>query len=249
MSYVDIFFIAIIILGALVGLWKGVGKSLIKLVCFAVAVLTCFLISDYCLKFLLGVDAIKKLALGDTMSIRALIGSALEADATGIIKMLYSPLIARYADIGGITQWGATNEQFLSVAMSLHAFTVLMTVILYFAAKIVASIIGYALKIIFVHGTPNIISRILGAVVGAVKSVASLMLILFVVSIIFPFSFAKPVVAELDKSKVASAVCNVEYSFLSKHLYSDETISMMMNGAGFVKAGDSLTPEETLPEA
>ena len=165
------------------------------------------------------------------------------------IKMLYSPLIARYADIGGITQWGATNEQFLSVAMSLHAFTVLMTVILYFAAKIVASIIGYALKIIFVHGTPNIISRILGAVVGAVKSVASLMLILFVVSIIFPFSFAKPVVAELDKSKVASAVCNVEYSFLSKHLYSDETISMMMNGAGFVKAGDSLTPEETLPEA
>lgn len=246
MSYVDIIFIGIIILGTLIGLWRGVGKALIKFVCFAIAVLTCFLISDYCLKFLLGVDAIRKLALGDTVSIRALIGSALDVDATGVVKMLYSPLIARYADIGGIAQWGATEEQFLSVAMSLHAFTVLMTVILYFAAKIVANIIGYALRIIFVHGTPGIVSRILGAVVGAVKSVASVGLILFVISIIFPFSFAKPVTDGLDGSKVASAVCSVEYDFLSKHLYGDEILSTMMSGAGFGKTEDTApeTPSE-----
>ena len=109
MSYIDIIIIAIIALGALVGLWKGTVKTLISLVCFAVAVLVCFFISDYCLKFLLGVDVIKQFALGEGMSLRSLIGSAIDLDATGVVKALYEPLIARYADIGGAAAWGATT--------------------------------------------------------------------------------------------------------------------------------------------
>lgn len=239
MSYVDIIIIALVILSALIGLWRGVGKALIKLVCFAAAVLVCFFVSDYCLKFLLGVDVIKQIALGESMSIRSLIGSAIEVDSTGIITKLYTPLLARYAEMGGAAQWGATNEQFLSVAMSLHMFTVLMTVILYFAAKIVMSIIGYALKIIFVHGAPGLGSRLGGMCIGAVKGVATVMLLLFVISVIFPFSFAQPVNAELEKSKIAPVICETEYRVLSQRLYSDETIAMMMNGAGFVKASSS----------
>lgn len=235
MSYIDIIIIAIIALGALVGLWKGTVKTLISLVCFAVAALVCFFISDYCLKFLLGVDVIKQFALGEGMSLRSLIGSAIDLDATGVVKALYEPLIARYADIGGAAAWGATTEEFLSVAISLHMFTVLITVILYFAARIIASIVGFVLRIIFVHGGTGLISRIAGMVIGAVKGTAVAMLLLFVVSFIFPLGFSKPVTDAMDQSKITSAICNVEYKFLSDHLYSDETLEMMMNGAGFVK--------------
>ncbi len=234
-SYIDLIIIALVVLGALVGLWKGVGKSLIGLVCFAVAVLVCFFVSDYCLKFLLGVEPIKQLALGEQTSLRSLIGSMIDADATGVVKALYSPLIERYADIGGAAAWGVSTEEFLSVAMSLHMFTVLITVILYFAARIVASIIGFALKIIFVHGVPKLGSRLGGMAIGAVKGALVSALLLFVVSFIFPFGFSQSVTDAMDKSKIVPAVCSVEYKFLSERLYSNATLEMMMNGAGYVK--------------
>ena len=93
MSYIDIGIIAFVVLGALIGLWRGTGKTLIKLVCFLLAVLTCFFLSDYCLRFLLGVEAIKNLALGDTFSIYSLIKGAFEGsgEATGVVRMLYEP--------------------------------------------------------------------------------------------------------------------------------------------------------------
>lgn len=230
MSYIDIGIIAFIVLGALIGLWRGTGKSLIKLVCFLLAVLTCFFLSDYCLRFLLGVEAIKNLALGDTFSIYSLIKGAFadSGEATGVIKMLYEPLLTRYQAIGGAATWGATEEQFLAVAMSLHLFTVFMTVILYAAARIIASILGYVLKIIFVHGEPNIASRIGGLAIGAVKGAVTVMLALFIVSAIFPFSFSAPVNEQLTKSKTASAICNVEYKFITERLYGNQTLELMM---------------------
>ena len=230
MSYIDIGIIAFVVLGALIGLWRGTGKALIKLVCFLLAVLTCFFLSDYCLRFLLGVEAIKNLALGDTFSIYSLIKGAFNGsgEATGVVKMLYEPLLARYQAIGGAAAWGATEEQFLAVAMSLHLFTVLMTVILYAAARIIASILGYVLKIIFVHGEPNIVSRIGGLAIGAVKGAVTVMLALFIVSAIFPFSFSAPVNEQLTKSKTASAICNVEYKFITERLYGNQTLELMM---------------------
>ena len=230
MSYIDIGIIAFVVLGALIGLWRGTGKTLIKLVCFLLAVLTCFFLSDYCLRFLLGVEAIKNLALGDTFSIYSLIKGAFEGsgEATGVVRMLYELLLARYQAIGGAAAWGATEEQFLAVAMSLHLFTVLMTVVLYAAARIIASILGYVLKIIFVHGEPNIASRIGGLVIGAAKGAVTVMLALFIVSAIFPFSFSAPVNEQLAKSKTASAICNVEYKFITERLYGNQTLELMM---------------------
>ena len=132
------------------------------------------------------------------------------------------------AAIGGAAAWGATEEQFLAVAMSLHLFTVLMTVVLYAAARIIASILGYVLKIIFVHGEPNIASRIGGLVIGAAKGAVTVMLALFIVSAIFPFSFSAPVNEQLAKSKTASAICNVEYRFITERLYGNQTLELMM---------------------
>ena len=245
MSVIDIGIIALVVLFALIGLWKGTGKALIKLVCFLLAVLACFLLSDTFLKFLLGVDAIRNLALGDTISLYRLISNSVgsASEATGVIKMLYDPLIARFEAIGGAAAWGATEDQFLAVAMSLHLFTVLMVLVLYAAARILASILGYVLKIIFVHDSPNLLSRLIGLVIGAAHGAVVVALALFLTSAVFPFSFAAPLNEQMSKSKVTASICGVEYSFLTEKLYSNQTLELMMS-AKFEK----ITPPEA-PEA
>ena len=251
MSVIDIGIIALVVLFALIGLWKGTGKALIKLVCFLLAVLACFLLSDTFLKFLLGVDAIRNLALGDTISLYQLISNSIgsASEATGVIKMLYDPLIARFEAIGGAAAWGATEDQFLAVAMSLHLFTVLMVLVLYAAARILASILGYVLKIIFVHDSPNLLSRLIGLVIGAAHGAVVVALALFLTSAVFPFSFAAPLNEQMSKSKVTASICGVEYSFLTEKLYSNQTLELMMS-AKFEKATPPESPEEPeTPEA
>ena len=249
MSAIDIGIIALVVLFALIGLWKGTGKALIKLICFLLAVLACFLLSDSFLKFLMGVDAIRNLALGDTISVYRLISSSIgnASEATGVIKMLYDPLIARFEAIGGAAAWGATEDQFLAVAMSLHLFTVLMVLVLYAAARILASILGYVLKIIFIHdGAPNLLSRLIGLAIGAAHGAVVVVLVLFLTSAIFPFSFAATINDQMTKSKVTSSICSVEYPFLTEKLYSNQTLELMMS-AKFEKITPPEAPET--PEA
>lgn len=54
------------------------------------------------------------------------------------------------------------------------------------------------------------------------------MLALFIVSAIFPFSFSASVNEQLAKSKTASAICNVEYRFITERLYGNQTLELMM---------------------
>ena len=154
-----------------------------------------------------------------------------------------------YIGIGFDDDAGATSlgtmigslQEYVSAPGKEHLFWIpvivasVITVILYFAARIVASIIGFALKIIFVHGVPKLGSRLGGMAIGAVKGALVSALLLFVVSFVFPFGFSQSVTDAMDKSKIVPAVCSVEYKFLSERLYSNATLEMMMNGAGYVK--------------
>ncbi len=235
MSYVDIGIIVIFVLSALVGLWNGMGKALIKLICFVSALVVCFLVSDYCLKFLLGVEVIRNLALGESWSLRSLIGTAINADATGVVEMLYKPLIERYAQIGGVAAWNVGVEEYLSVAVSLHLFTVVLSVILYIAARIVASILGYILKLIFIHDFPKTLSRLAGMVIGAAKGALICAVLLLVCSVVLPFGIGGVVAEQIESSDIAVVICQTEYKIAAEQLYSDETLCLMMEGAGYTR--------------
>lgn len=239
MSFIDIGIISVVGLCALVGLWRGTGKTLIKLLCFVLALLTCFFLSDYFLRFLLGVDAIKNLALGDTFSIYKLIKDRFGdvESATGVAKTLYDSLLVRYDALGGEAAWGASKQEFLAVAMSLHMFTIFTTAVLYAAARILATILGYVLKIIFVHGEPNLVSRIFGLVIGAAKGVLTVMILLFALSVVFPFSAGMN--DQLTKSKTSQMLCNAEYGFFSERLYRNSTLEFMLEN----KFGTKSEPE------
>ena len=64
MNYVDIAIIAVIALFALIGLWKGFGKTFIKLFCFALAIAATWFIASYALNRLLGVGFVRNHATG-----------------------------------------------------------------------------------------------------------------------------------------------------------------------------------------
>jgi len=238
MSYVDIAIIALVILMALIGLWKGAGKELIALVCFVLSLGACYLVADYCLKFILEVEVIRNLALGETFSLRALIGNEIaSAPDSSVVQALYAPLIARYASFSEV--WAVSEAEFLSVVVSLHLFTIVLSVLLYIAARIIASIVGYILKIIFIHGEVTLVGRIFGLVVGAIKGAAVVCALMFIVSAVFPFGFSKIVTDEMDKSAIAPPVCKAVYEITGSHLYSDDTIELMLKGAGFSKLPDA----------
>ena len=68
MNYVDIAIIAIIAFFALIGLWKGFGKTFIKLFCFALALLATWLVVDSVINWVLNVELIRNFIVGDGWS-------------------------------------------------------------------------------------------------------------------------------------------------------------------------------------
>ena len=236
MSYVDMAVLAVLILAALVGLWRGVGKELIAFTCFVLALVACFLIADYCLRFVMEIEVIRNLALGDTFSIRKLIGQVINIETEGVLSHLYQPMLDRYDQLGGMAVWGATEAEYLSIAISLHIFTIVLTLVLFIAARILASIVGYILKIIFIQGEPNPVSRVLGLLVGAVKGVLVVGFGLFLISSVAPFGFASPLTEQINQSTYSCKACEIVYEATGERLYSDETLELMLKGAGLIRA-------------
>lgn len=239
MSYIDIAIIVIVALSLLIGAWRGTGKSLINLACFLITLIVCYLISGYCLRFLMNISAVRQLAFGESFSLRSIIGSVLEVDNAGVVAFLCDPLLEIYMEMGGAQVWGATTGEFLSVAISLHIFTVIMVVLLYSAIRILVSIVGFVLKIIFIHAAPTLFGRLAGAVFGAAKGVAVACVLLYIVSVCFPFGFAAPVAEALDKSTIAPKICEYEYDLAAKRLYTTDTLELVLSGSGFERQVDT----------
>ena len=99
MSFVDMAVLAVLILAALVGLWRGVGKELIAFT------------ADYCLRFVMEIEVIRSLALGEDFSIRKLIGQVINIETEGVLSYLYQPMLERYDQLGGMAVWGATEAE------------------------------------------------------------------------------------------------------------------------------------------
>ena len=108
-----------------------------------------------------------------------------------------------------------------------------MCLLLYLAARIVTSIIGYILKIIFVHGIKKVLSRVLGAILGVAKGFAAMCVTLYLMSAILPFGIGAPIAKAMDDSALAPPLCKIIYPIAAENLFSDETLKLALSGAGF----------------
>ena len=112
MNYVDIAIIAIIAFFALIGLWKGFGKTLIKIICFAAALLVTGLIARYVVNALLGAEFVRSLVAGNgKISLYSLyynsfgenilsVGAGSKLD--GALGLFINPMIDRFTALEGV---------------------------------------------------------------------------------------------------------------------------------------------------
>lgn len=193
MNYVDIAIIAIIAFFALIGLWKGFGKTFIKLFCFALAVFATWLLADTAVNWVLSAGFVRNFIVGDQFSLYSLYYNSfgeeiLNANAatqlSGAMGLYINPMIERFTAMGGPTSYGITYAQFIAVNLSVNTLSIVLCVLIYAVVRIVAIIIAWILKKIIVRGEVKVWSRFVGFVFGAARGALAVAVILIISTII-----------------------------------------------------------------
>ncbi len=253
MNYVDIAIIGIIVLFALIGILKGIGKTFIKFVCFALSLLAAYLLTGIVVKFLLGIDFLGGFIVGERASLASLYQKSFNetlasADATtkvgGILGSYVNPMIARYTEMGGVAEWGMSYARFIAVNMSIHSLNVIVCILLYVLIRLVMILVAALLKKIIIREGkhPKAASRLLGFIFGAVRGGIIIVALLIMVTVIIPFGFARPVVNTADKSLIGDFAAEYSYKAVDAIVYgkdADDT-EKMLGWAGIKPASDPL---------
>lgn len=249
MNYVDIAIIAIIALFALIGLWKGFGKTFIKLFCFMLAIAATWFIASYALNWLLGVGFVRNLATGSgkvslyTLYYNSLGEEVLNATAAtkldGAMGMFINPMIARFTALGGPDAYNITYAQFIALNLSINTLSVVLCLILYIVVRIVVALIAWILKKIFLHGEVRAWSRFVGFLFGAVRGAAVVMVALIVSTVVFPFGFASGYAETAGSGVIGKFACEYTYKAYDVLTYggteNTEKIEQILASAGIEK--------------
>lgn len=249
MNYVDIAIIAIIALFALIGLWKGFGKTFIKLFCFALALVATWFIASYALSSLLSVDFVRNLVTGSgkislySMYYNSLSEEVLNATAAtkldGAMGMFINPMIARFTALGGPDAYNITYAQFVALNLSINTLSVVLCLVLYIVVRLVVALIAWILKKIFLHGEVRAWSRFVGFLFGAVRGAAIVMVALIVSTVVFPFGFASGYAETAGSGVIGKFACEYTYKAYDSLVYggtsNTEKTEALLTAAGVEK--------------
>ena len=244
MSYVDIAIIAIIALFALIGMWKGVGKTAIKIICFAGAIVITYFVAEYVINWLLGVEFLRGFIVGDGLSLRTLYYNAIGGEAfvgaeslTGAMNLYVQPMIDRYFALGIEDLYAMSVAEFTAISLALNTLSILICVIVYSLARVVCAIVGWIFGKIFLHGDTKVLSRLLGFVFGSVRGAIWVMVALIISTVIMPFGWALPYSQTVKGSVIGNTAATYTYQFYDTALFgtteADKTITLL-ESAGYV---------------
>ena len=240
MSYVDIAIIAVVAFFGLLGLWKGVGESLIKLICFAGATVVAFILVDYVTGWLLDWDLTRGLLIGDGFSLRSLYYEAIGGEGfsatSGVMAHYVQPMIDRYSALGiGVYYGSVSLGEFVSLCMVYNSLTIVCWLIVYAVVRAIISLIGWILTKIFVREEKNAFSRIFGFIVGAVRGLTLVMILLLVSTVIFPFEWATGYTETVSNSILGNPVAQITYMGTDMAVYADPATEELMAKVGYKK--------------
>ncbi len=247
MNYVDIAIIAIIAFFALIGLWKGFGKTFIKLFCFALAVFVTWLVADTAVNWVLNVGFVRNFIVGDQFSLYSLYYNSfgeeiLNANAStqlsGAMGLYINPMIERFTAMGGPSSYGITYAQFIAVNLSVNTLSIVFCVLIYAVVRIVAIIIAWILKKIIVRGEVRVWSRFVGFVFGAVRGALMVAVILIISTVVFPLGFAQPYTQTVSDGIIGNFAAKYTYKAFDVAIYGGENVEKtekLLESAGFTK--------------
>lgn len=247
MNYVDIAIIAIIAFFALIGLWKGFGKTFIKLFCFALAVFATWLLADTAVNWVLSAGFVRNFIVGDQFSLYSLYYNSfgeeiLNANAatqlSGAMGLYINPMIERFTAMGGPTSYGITYAQFIAVNLSVNTLSIVLCVLIYAVVRIVAIIIAWILKKIIVRGEVKVWSRFVGFVFGAARGALAVAVILIISTIIYPLGFSQPYTQTVGEGIIGNFAAKYTYQAFDAAIYGGENVEKtekLLESAGFTK--------------
>lgn len=249
MNYVDITIIAIIAIFALLGLWKGFGKTAIKFACFALAILVTWALVSVVVDNMLGVAILRKLVVGsDGISLYSayyrsfgeeILSATADTRLSGAMGLYINPMIERFTAMGGPEVYGIGYAEFIAVMLSINTLSVFMCLIMYAVIRIVAHLLAWILRKIFIHDGPvRVWSRLVGFVLGGARGVAVVMALLILSTIVFPFGFAQSYAKSVGDGLIGSAAAKATYAAFDGAVYGGsrtERTEKLLAAAGYSK--------------
>ncbi len=249
MSYIDIGIIVLVALFALIGLWKGVFKSVVAFFGWFISMLIAVFLTRVVSYALLDVKAIGNFVCGsEGFSLYKWILGFLPEKGTesGILATIVSPIytkIAGYAGLGALS--AETSRQAVALMLAYGIYSVIVCVGLFIAIRILMMLFTLFVKSLAKDGKPNAISRLFGFIVGAVRGFAYSALILMIMGYALAIpQLEKTVGTQMDNSVIAKPVYTTVQKMTNKLFTSkdEETIDKLIKISGV-----DLSVEEELP--
>ena len=225
--FIDIGIIVIVLIGFIIGIVRGAGKSFIKLLSIVGALVLTWRLTPYVLRFVFDgqeegfANIFYQLIFGD--------GVSLVKDSV-ILQAVCNPL-SNY--VNSIHNPALTVEQYMPYLLAAFSATIIISLIVYLVVRLLVMIIASILKGIFIKYEPTKFSRFVGGLLGIVNSV-------FVVCIIYILSASVVGIPALSQPIAEQA----QDSFAVKYSYT----LVVENYSQFMVEEDHLS-EDPLYEA
>ncbi|MDR0426704.1 MAG: CvpA family protein [Clostridiales bacterium] len=266
--YTDIAVIALVVVFALLGLWRGFGKTTISIIALCAALAVTVFLTGTVSNWLLNTGFVKNFVTNsDGFSLFGVLEGALPAELSGyeggelggVFGMILGPALTRFESLGGTAALGITYQQYFTMILSLNLLMMMAAVLLYFAGRLLAMILTAILKGIFINKDkrPGALSRLLGFVMGGVKGAAWIMALFILLSAVMPFGFTQKVREDLNDSSVGKLFAKGAFALSDYAVYGlggektpDEKLKEYFDLFNFTDTEEDETdPDAEIPDA
>ncbi len=261
MSYLDIAFLALVVLFAIVGVWKGFIKSAIGMFGWIVALLIAFFCAKPLAEWLAG-GVCKGIVTGDKSLYSFFYGKLPEAVVSlpagasaeeisaalgsGVFAALIKPFVSLFTS-SDFMATSATVGEGVALVLANAVFTLLCGIVLFIVARLLMSLFGrFASSAIDSSRALTAVNRFLGLLLGAARGALYACILLFCAGFLTGFGFMDGYNRELDKSTICKPVSEYVATLPEKILNDDDWFSDLLENAGLTEKDE--TPDDGAPD-
>lgn len=245
---IDIVVLALLLISLIIGIVRGVGKSILKLISILGAFVLTWRLTPLVMNFVLGDDFWCSLVFGDGFSFKKMFeGSHIVelANNSDFFKAILAPLKAYVENANA----AGSLEQYIPYLLAAFFATVLCSLLVYLVVRLLIMIIMAIIKAIFFKYKPGGISRFFGALFGLVNGAFIVVWAFLLASSFTANTTLENGVADLSNSSISMKFLSsfIPNTYSSIYL-EDSTLSKAIEEADKAIAA-ATQPESPEPEA
>ena len=240
MSYFDIVIIVLVVLFALLGLWRGFFKSIISFFGWTVSFLIAFFLTKPMANALLDIARVRHFVLGTSgkWSIFTWIQGKLAADQVGFMNVLLKPLIKT------CEKAGVDSEIGVPLMLANGMFSAMLCLVMFAVFRLLMLLFTLFANAMTKDKPKNALSRFLGFVIGLAQGGSVVCYIMVFFSFIMGLSFMAPAREQLDKSVIAQPVYQMVVKATDKFFAGNaDTLTKLMHHYGLESGSKQPAPE------